>query len=249
MTLELNPRIAKEAPLQRFGRSQLLSALPPRDLALMLADVAEVQFARGTVIHEAGDPIEHVYFIHDGLVSLLVGVAEGRSVEIAAVGREGAIGALAGLGSGVALNQAVVQLPVRAAGIATSRLTTIAHESKPVRDMLLAYGNLLLMQVQQLVACSAMHDVEARLARWLLQGMDRNGSTLPMTQELIARLLGVQRTTVTMVCRTLQVEGLIHVGRGVVRVLDAVGLEKKACSCYQVMRDATERTFQNLRGE
>jgi CRP-like cAMP-binding protein len=246
MTLELNQPFAQEAPRKGFGRSQLLSALPPRDLALLLADVAEVQLARGTVIHEPGDRMEQVYFIHDGLVSLLVGVAEGRSVEIAAVGREGAIGALAGLGSGIALNQAVVQLPARAACIATSRLTAIVHESKPVRDMLLAYANLLLMQVQQLVACSATHDVEARLARWLLQAVDRNGSALPMTQELMARLLGVQRTTVTMVCRTLQVEGLIHVGRGVVRILDAAGLEKKACSCYQVMRVATEHTLQNV---
>jgi CRP-like cAMP-binding protein len=246
MALELIEPAVRTAPSQRFGRSQLLLTLPPRDLALLLPELTEVQLARGTVIHERGDAIEHVYFIHDGLVSLLVGVAETKSVEIATIGREGAVGALAGLGSGIALNHAVVQLPVRAARIATGRLAAIARDSRAVRDMLLACGNLLLIQVQQLAACNATHDVQERLSRWLLQVADRHGTILPLTQELMARLLGVQRTTVTMVCRTLQVDGLIHVGRGMVRILDASGLEKKACPCYRVMRHATRETIDKV---
>src|SRR5437764_2584786 len=99
MALELIEPSARPAPAQRFGRNQLVLTLPHRDLALLLPELAEVQLARGTVIHERGDTIEHVYFIHDGLVSLLVGVADAKSVEIGTIGREGAIGALAGLGS------------------------------------------------------------------------------------------------------------------------------------------------------
>jgi CRP-like cAMP-binding protein len=224
-----------------LGRNRLLSALPAADFSLLDPYLTDFELAPGAVIHEAGDRMEHVYFIHGGLVSLLLPMPGSPAVEIATVGREGAIGAMAALGSPVASSRAVAQLPVGAARIDTGRLAEIVCRSKAVNDMIVAYGDALMAQVQQLAACNALHEVQARLSRWLLHAEDRVGSPLPVTQELLSQLLGVQRTTVTMVCRTLQLEGIIHIGRGMIEIRNADALERKACCCYRLMRKATDR--------
>jgi CRP-like cAMP-binding protein len=233
--------------VEHGGRNRLLAALPPDEFSLIAPHLASVNLAKGFVVQEAGGAIEQVYFIHGGIISLQARMPEGQSVEIAAIGREGAIGLMVGMGSRTALSRAVVQMPVSAGRMEAGRFGELAQGSKPLRDMILRYADALMAQVQQLVACNAVHDVPARLSRWLLHAEDRCGSTIPVTQELLSQLLGVQRTTVTMVCRNLQMDGLIRIGRGVIHVRDADGLERKACRCYHVLRESTEQMMEKLR--
>src|SRR5262249_7396576 len=139
------------------------------------------------------------------------------------------------------LSRAVVQLPGHAAQVSTARLAEAAEQSKGLRDMIARYADILLAQVQQSVVCNTVHHVQARLCRWLMHGHDRvDGDTLPLTQEFLSGLLGVQRTTVTAICHLLQQEKIIDVRRGRIHIRNAVELERKACPCYGVVRSLNE---------
>jgi CRP-like cAMP-binding protein len=240
-------RIPRHHDPEPLGSNRLLAALPAGGFSAIAPCIDEVELESGFVIHEAGAAIEHVHFIHSGMVSLLGATAEGQSAEVATIGREGAVGAMAGLGSHRAGGRAVVQLPVRAARVPAPRLADLVRRSELAHHMVVGYCDVLMAQVQQTAACNALHDVQARFSRWLLHAEDRCGSRLRVTQEQISQLLGVQRTTITMVCRVMQSDEIIHIGRGVVDIRDSWALQKRACSCYHVMRTATERMLEDVR--
>lgn len=224
------------------GRNRLLADLPPADFALLAPHLVEATLDRGTVLQEPGQPIRRVYFPHGGVVSLLGILPEGHAVDAATIGREGAIGLMAGLGSQLAVSRAIVQLPGRAVQISPARLAEVAADSKAVRDMIVRYGDVLLAQVQQSVVCNTVHHVQDRLCRWLLHAHDRiEGDTVALTQEFFSGLLGVQRTTVTAICRVLQSEGVLDVRRGRILIRDIGALERKACSCYRIVRRLTDQ--------
>src|SRR5262245_12490954 len=224
------------------GRNGLLAALPPADLAALTPHLVEAPLERGAVLQEAGQPIRRVYFLHSGLVSLLGMLPDGYAVDTAMIGREGAVGLSAGLGSQLGVSQAVVQLAGHASQIMPARLAEAATERKAVRDMIVRYIDVLLAQVQQSVACNTMHHVQERLCRWLLQAHDRiGGDTLPLTQEFLSGMLGVQRTTVTAICRMLQADGVLDVRRGRIHIRNLAALQRKACACYGVVRSLTDR--------
>jgi CRP-like cAMP-binding protein len=224
------------------GRNRLLGSLPPSDLAALAPHLAEGPIERGAVLQEAGQPIRRVYFLHSGLVSLLGLLPDGHAVDTAMVGREGAVGLSAGLGAQLGVSQAVVQIAGHASQIMPARLAEAAGERKAVREMIVRYTDVLLAQVQQSVACNTVHHVQERLCRWLLQAQDRiGGDTLPLTQEFLSGMLGVQRTTVTAICRMLQADGVLDVRRGRIRVLDFAALQGKACACYGAVRNLTDR--------
>ena len=170
---------------------------------------------------------------------------DGQVVESAVVGREGAVGAFAGLGPWNAFTRATVQIPATVAVIPTSHFHAAVNRSERIRDLILRYKEALLGQVQQTAACNALHPLEARLARWLVQAFDRTGDArdLPLTQESIAQMLGARRTTVTFIARRLQDAGLISYRRGRIIILDKVGLEHLACECYRAIRRQTERVL------
>lgn len=222
---------------QGEARSRLLAELPSADFTLIAPHLTEKSFQRGAVLQENGGSIEHVLFVHSGLVSLLLTVPDGRSAEIAMIGREGAIGLAAGIGSQIAVGTAVAQTAGTAAMIAAPRLARLVEQSTAIKDMVCRYNDALSARTAHMVACNALHDVQARVARWLLQAHDRVGdSEIAVTQETLAELLCVRRTTVTLVCGVLQAAGSIHVRRGRVEILDAHALEKAACSCYGATR-------------
>jgi CRP-like cAMP-binding protein len=224
-----------------IGRNRLLAGLPPAEFDLLAPHITEATLDKGSVLQEPGQAIARVYFPHSGLVSLLGMLPEGHAVDTASIGREGAIGLTAGLGAQTAFSQAVVQLPVRAAHISAPRFAEVAARSKPLRDMIVRYNDVLLAQVQQLVACNTVHHVQERLCRWLLNARDRiGGDTVPLTQEFLADVLGVQRTTVTMIARMLQAQGIIQVRRGRIQIRDLMALERKACACYRFGRKLAE---------
>ena len=236
-----------DRPLSR-RRNGLLAALPPADLSLLQPHLKDVVLDQGVVLQEQGERIEEVYFPHDGIVSLMAVMQQGDAIETGTVGREGAVGALAGLGSRRSHTRAIVQVAGRASRISAARLRKAAEESQAIRDVIMRYGELMLIQVQQTAACNALHDVEERLSRWLLQARDRvDGDTIRLTHEFLSQMLGVRRPTVTVVARMLQDAGLIRYHRGHIEILDRRGLEARACECYGVVRRQIEQVMPSNR--
>ncbi len=220
-------------------RNRLLAALPAADFSLLAPHLKEVPLEQGAVLQEQGELTEEVYFLHEGIVSLLVPMRQGEAIEIATVGREGAIGSLAGHGPRRSHTGAVVQVAGTASRITAARFRKAAEESRAIRDIIVSYGEMLLIQVQQTAACNALHDVEERLSRWLLQAHDRvDGNMIHLTHEFLSQMLGVRRPTVTVVAHMLQKAGLIRYHRGRIEVLDRPGLEARACECYEIISTA-----------
>jgi CRP-like cAMP-binding protein len=216
----------------------LLASLPRSQLNLLVPQLTTVTMAQGTVVIDVSDEVDQVYFPHNGMFSLLVVMREGKAIETATVGREGVVGAMAGLGLYKSLVRVVVQLPLTASRIAASQFRKAVAASDAIRDMSVHFNEVLLTQARITAACNAVHPVEARFCRWLLQSADRAGSdTVSLTQELLAEMLGVRRTSVTEVAGKLQGEGLITYSRGVIRIVDRTGLERLSCECYQTLID------------
>jgi CRP-like cAMP-binding protein len=220
------------------GRNRLLTALPPAESALLEPYLKEVPLGQGEILQEQGDNIEEVYFPHRGTISLVAAMNQGsKIIEIATVGCEGVVGATASFGPLHAFRRAIVQIGGAATKIPAAPLRQVANHSQALRDILARYNEVLLAQVQQTAACNAFHETEERLARWLLQTHDRiDSNTIPLTQELLAQLLGVRRTTVTIIASDLQERGLLHHRRGRIEIADRQGLEAIACECYGTIR-------------
>ncbi|ODT86955.1 Crp/Fnr family transcriptional regulator [Phenylobacterium sp. SCN 70-31] len=218
-------------------QNRLLEAVPPGDAARIAPHLVSVTFERGRVLYDPGDPMEFVYFPHEGVISLMTLMESGAAIESAIIGPEGAVGLMAAVAPRQSLSRAVAQTPLRASRIAAERLREICAVSSAVRDLVDRHTEAVYAHSIQAVACNALHSVEARFARWLLSCHERvRSDTIALTQELLADMLGVQRTTVTAVARTLQARGLIRYRRGVVDILDGDGLEAVACECYGVVR-------------
>lgn len=201
-------------------------------------------FARGDVFYEPGDVVDHVYFPHRGVISLLSVMNDGSAIETSTVGRESAVGLLAGLSPLQSFSRVVGQTNGFLSRIPANRLRSLATSRPKLRDVILRHCDALLAHAQQSVACNALHDVEERFCRWVLTCHDRmEGDELAVTQEMLAAMLGVQRTTVTQVAGMLQEAGLIRYQRGRVLVLDRPGLERRACECYQAVRRHAEEVL------
>jgi CRP-like cAMP-binding protein len=230
------------------SRNGLLAALEPSDLALLHAHLRELPLVAGATLQEEEAAVEQIYFPLSGLISLVIVMEAGEVVETATVGRRGAIGAFAGLGHWHAFTRAVVKIPGSAMVISAPHFQAAVSRSERIRDLILRYKEGLLAQVQQTAACNALHQVEARLARWLLQAIDCvDDLQLLLTHDDLAEMLAVRRTTVTVIAGKLQEAGLIRYHRGRIDVLDRVGLEKMACECYRTIRRRTEAVFTTVR--
>jgi CRP-like cAMP-binding protein len=231
--------------IPRDGRfNHFLAILPPHDFALMAPHLRTVTLERGAMLHDAAEEIKRVYFPHSGMVSLVAVMQSGATVETATIGRAGVIGASTGLGAKQSVGKAIVQLPGTGAWLSASQFHAAANQSEAIRDLIVRYNNLLLAQVQQSVACNALHAMEARLCRWLLQAHDcMDGNSIPLTQEFLAQMLGVRRTTVTITAHLLQSAGVIRYRRGLIQIVDRPKLEKLSCECYAVVRRCTDEIF------
>jgi CRP-like cAMP-binding protein len=228
----------------RMTENRLLAALLPRDKALVQPYLVPRLVRRGEVLFEPGDDVNTTYFPCRGTMgSLLIVSQEGREVEAATIGREGAIGGIVSAGHKPAFGRAVVQIAGPIFSIDTARLEDIKSRSGAVQDLFSRYADALLAQMMQSVACNALHSIEARCCRWLLATHDRVGdNVIPMTQEALSEMLGVRRTTVTSVAKELQARGLIRYTRGRVEILDRARMQKTACECYS----AVEKHFSRL---
>jgi CRP-like cAMP-binding protein len=220
--------------------NQLLAALPPQELARMLPALDQVHVAVGTMLYEPGDPIRYIYFPHDCLISMMA-VAEGRmTLEVGLVGREGMLGATVALGHDTTQVRAVVQRAGSASRIDADQLRAEFARSPSLQRVLYRYTDTLLAQAIQIAVCSRYHVLEARLARSLLITRDRlRSDRFHLTHEFLAHALGVRRVGVTKAASALQHQGLINYSRGNIEILDPEGLTAAACTCYEIVREAS----------
>ncbi|RYF90688.1 MAG: Crp/Fnr family transcriptional regulator [Caulobacteraceae bacterium] len=223
-------------------KNRLIGSLPPEDFALLSAQLSPVDMEKGRLLFEPGDPIETVYFPHDCVISLLTLMNNGAAIESVTIGREGAFGLMTALGPRTALSRAVIQIPGSASRISAAAFKECCRRSPALMSLADRHTDALFGHAVHSVACNALHSVEARFGRWLLTCRDRiDSDTVSLTQEFLADMLGVQRTTVTAVAGGLQAKGLIRYRRGVVDILDRPGLEAVACECYGSVRGLYER--------
>ena len=219
------------------NNNRLLAAIPQPIYAVLQPHLKEVTLKQRKVLFEPGDALDRIYFPQNGMISLLIITTDGAGIEAATIGREGAVGLQRGLGKRRAFTRATVQVGGTLSVIEADRFEKAVHEHEVLRNTIATYTEVLLAEAQQIAACNALHTADARLARWLLQTRDRiESAMLPLTQEFLAQMLGVRRTTVTLVAGSLQAAGLIEYRRGRIEILDAARLEDAACECYGVMQ-------------
>ena len=214
-------------------KNLLLSLLSPPDLKRLTPHLKSANFEQHHVLFEADEEIEHVYFPTTAVVSLVVTLSSGETIEAAMVGKDGVVGASAALDGKISLSRGIAQLGGEIFVCELDALKSTALQNPKLLSLLIRHEQTVYAQAQQSAACFATHQVEARLCRWLLRARDLSGGDhLPFTQEYLAEMLGVRRTSVTEVAHTLQEAGLIKYARGKIQVVDAKALRDSACECY-----------------
>jgi CRP-like cAMP-binding protein len=221
--------------------NRLLAALSPEDLAWLEPQLDVVDLQRGQILYDTGETIRHAYFPHDTVVSLLTVLEDGGSVEMAVFGREAVIGLSSALFSRRSFGRYLVQLNGTASRLSVERLHEMFNTRPRVRTLFLRFTEALVRQAFQNVACNAVHSVEARCCRRILSTQDRvDQDALPLTHEILSEMLGVQRSSVSVVTRSLQNAGLIVQRRGVIVITDRARLEDAACECYRRIKQSYE---------
>jgi CRP-like cAMP-binding protein len=222
--------------------NRLLAALPPADLDLLVRHFRMVELERDAVLVRSGDPVERIYFPLSGLIAFIMDMPSGQTVATAIVGNESAVGVLSTLGPIRSPMTAVVRVAGLALQISPTQFHSALGRSSALNGAVQTLNRALMAQFQHVAACNALHSVEARLARWLLQVRDRaDGDVLPLTQETFAEFLGVRRTTVTQVISKLRESGAIRSNARSSIEIDRPRLEAAACECYLLMRRRIDR--------
>jgi len=219
-----------------FSGNLLLSTLEPEARALLEPYGTLVELKAGETVLRRGENVESSLFPFGSTMVSMVVEMSGRSVEVASIGREGAIGGIVSCGHAPAFSLGKVQVAGQALSLPMSALEDAKNGSPFISNIFCRYSDYLLAQVMQSVACNAFHTIIERAARWLLTAQDRAGDRLELTQGEFAGLLGVQRTTLNAVIATLEEDGLIETRRGVIRVRDRAGLKRRACPCYEAVK-------------
>ncbi len=223
-------------------RNLLLQALSRRDYERLSPLLERVPLTPRRVLQHAQVPIEHLYFIEDGLVSVLANTGEQAAVEVGLIGREGVAGSAALLGAKTSPLRYFVQIGGSAYRVGIDDLHRAMAEMPQLRAVLHGHLHAAMMQSSQSAACSLRHSFLQRLARWLLTAQDRTGrDEIPITQDLLARSLGVRRATVSDAFKPLQRRGIFATERGLIRIVDRARLEEIACRCYRIMRPGRDR--------
>jgi CRP-like cAMP-binding protein len=221
-------------------RNKLLASLPQEDLQLLIPHLSSVQLASGAVLAEPGVEVDHAYFPLSGAVSLLVVMRDGKAIETGTVGREGVVGAMSGIGPCKWQVRAIAQPPMFARKIASTEFRKAVSSSKAIADLCLRCNEGLLTQARIGAACNAVHRLEARFCRWLLQTRDAAESdTIMLTHDSLAQILGVRRTSITEVANTIDAMGAIICSRGAIKIIDLEVVRALSCECYETMREQT----------
>ena len=217
--------------------NRILLSLPWATLERLMPIMTLVKTARGDVIDHLDKPIANLYFVNQGIVSLVKTMRDGRSVEIEAVGIEGVTGPNVLFGVSSAVAESIVQIPGSAFRIRRDALTEVFEADGTLRDVLERYAHHAISRIIQNAACNRLHSLEERCCRWLLIAHDSALSdTFSLTHEFLAMMLGAQRAGVSIAAGFLQKAGYISYTRGRVTIIDRGGLENAACECYSTVR-------------
>jgi len=221
----------------------LLNLLEPDVFNRIEPHLSIIDLQREQVLAETHQRIEKVYFPHSGIISCVVELKGGGAIETGMIGRDGTFGSSQALDDKVSLNHVVIQLAGTASLMASNDLRQQAEAHEIFRGVLIKYDQFFLAQVQQHVACNAVHTVQARTCKWLLRMHELVGSDLLLTQEFLAQMMGVTRTSVTTVAGELQKAGMITYSRGRLHIVDVAQIQKWACECDEDIRSHYRRIF------
>ena len=225
----------------------ILLGLPADELNGATKKLEFVDLPTHSVLHEAGEAVTHAYFINSGLASVLNVMTDGKSVEVGLAGKEGFIGLPLVVGLSTSPTQVIMQVAGSAYQMTTADFKEILPHTPALEKSLNRYAQSLGMQATHVAACNRLHEVDERLARWLLMSQDRlGGDIVPLTQEFLAHMLGTRRASVTVAAGILQKAGFITYNRGSVRIDDRSGLEDAACECYASIKQQSERWEKEL---
>jgi CRP-like cAMP-binding protein len=230
-------------------QNHLVAALSDGILVRWLPNLECVEISVGELLYASGETIDFVYFPTTAIASLLYVMGDGASAEIAVVGNEGMVGIFSVMGDGSATNRASVQSGGAAIRMPANEFKKEFNGSAVVQHLMLRYTQALMTQMTQTAVCNRHHSLDQQLCRWLLLSLDRSrGDELSMTQELIAKMLGVRREGVHEAASKLQDAGLIRYSRGHIQVLDRTELERRSCECYVAVKREYERLLPSMPG-
>jgi CRP-like cAMP-binding protein len=223
------------SPIKALAReNRLLATLTPGNIERIEPHLTPVTLELGTVLHPPEEPIKHLYFPVNAVISMLHLLKDGESAEVALTGREGVTGLNGYLGDGTTSVQALVQIGGEALKMGIEDVRNEFNECGDFQKILLRYAQYMLVQISQTAVCNRLHAVEQQFSRWMLINDDvHRGRELRMTHELVANMLGVSRVSVSVTASKFQKCGLINYSRGVIRITDRPGLEDVACECYE----------------
>ena len=230
------------AGIRAKPENRLLATLTEDELGRLYPHMEVIRLPQSKVLYEAGAAVHNLYFPNKGMISLLSMNSDGTTIEVGMVGDEGAVGLPVILEIDTTPYGATVQLPAEVIKIKGSVVKAEFNRGGRLNHLLLRYTHVLLTQIAQSVVCNRFHTIEKRLCRWLLIARDRvNSNNLSLTQEIIADMLGISRTGVTMAAVSLQRAGLIRYSRGRIEILNSRAMEAAACECYQVIKEEFDR--------
>lgn len=239
-------RPAKAAPLHAGARTDaagravsnvILLSLPDAEFNLLRPCLEPVELRQYDILHEPGERIDYAYFLNEGMISLVALNQDGRSVEVGIVGKEGMVGMSLMMGLRRGIFRSIMQMAGRGLRIRAKAFQDALHQAPELRAELCRFALMHGMQVAQLAACNRLHEIDQRLARWLLMCQDRvDFPLLPLTHDFLAQMLGTGRPSVSLAAAVLEDAGLIENLRGTVRLLNRKSLEAAACECYGVIQ-------------
>jgi CRP-like cAMP-binding protein len=225
------------------SKNWILSRASPVDLEDLRPRLRIVEMEHGKILAASRHRVRQVYFPHSGIISCVVEMADGSAIESGMIGCDGVFGATQALDGKVSLHKVMVQVPGWATVVDADHLKAVAQSSPDFLRLLAKYESFFLGQVQQTSACNALHSVEQRICKWLLRMHDLAGGELPLTQEFLAQMMGVRRTSVTGIASQLQKEGLISYHRGKVTILSVDLVQKRACECHHAVQEQYAEMF------
>ena len=245
MTPNRSPKRTPE-PLRSDGArnliyNEILRELPRNEFATVSPKLELVRLQPRLVLHDAGDTLRSAYFCNTALISMLSVLSDGKTVEVGLVGKEGLIGLPLIAGFRTSASRAIVQIEGTALRVDGDAFAIILRQCPQLERKAQQFSQIMTMQATQIAACNRLHDVESRLARWLLMSADRVGTaSLGLTQEVLGQMLGTRRSSVTVAAGILQKAGLIAYTRGDVKIVHRAKLEQAACECHYLMRRQVE---------
>jgi len=225
--------------------NRLLDSLSEEQLKPLKPHLKNVELRHTEVLAKPREHITQVYFPTAGIISLVIELDDGDMIETGMIGNDGALGGGAALDGSLMLNKAIVQIPGQGIAVPVDAVKSVAEKVGAFRSLLTRHEQVLHAQSQQSAACNASHTVEARMCRWLLRMRDLAGDELPLTQEFLGQMMGVRRTSVSLVANTLQQAGLISYRRGKIKILNVDAIRESACECYEAVRGHYDATLKD----